>query len=318
MEKTQKSKNPVANKLIYIVLTLILLSIMLLSVKRGNLSDSNLEDYETLETAIKSTSIPTHLPLNIKQYFAGEVEARDTLGQFIEVYKDGKDSSFPSAILKIGYFVDINADPLGLYSEPAESSEYTVSDNEYITYFRYRKGYPDYPNCTLINWSDEITSYGLMVEADLTESEVLKLLNLTSTQITKQLASVTSINNPSNLNIDWKEYKLASSLSGYPDLRITLPDTSNLHFSINIYDAVYSSTVFLDNKMIMIVVWDGENIEIPENFEADYTLEERHGDKTTYIRYRSDNPYEENSKQYEVYEEIKSNMGYILDSIVEV
>ena len=132
---------------------------------------NNIDSIKELHNSVSfELSIPEYVT-NCKE----ELEIEVVAGQVATVYST-------KFVMKASLFVDVKADILGLYEESEVEENFIVKDSD-IVYFKYRQGYVEYPNCTIINWCTNETSYGLMIEDNLILDEALDIIGISSEQL---------------------------------------------------------------------------------------------------------------------------------------
>lgn len=174
MEKDKK--NILTSKIIYIAVVLLSLTLCVLFIQayKSGISMSNknnsIKEYNSIEKLLKSTSLDIELPKFIENETGLVIE--DTMGKIIKIYNE-------NFVIKIASFVDNMADPLGLYEISEIDNKYSIeNENTNIKFFRYRVGYKEYKNSTIINWCTDTTAYGLMLGKKLNEDEALEIIGI--------------------------------------------------------------------------------------------------------------------------------------------
>lgn len=276
-----------------IIIAIILAStIFLLSFHNGidlvSSSNKGISTYNSLGALKKS-----HTELIIPEYIASqteELQIESIMGQAIQVYNS-------KVVYKAMPFVNNNADPLGLYEKSEIDNMYKVNseqNDDEITYFRYRQGYPNYPSCTLINWCTAYMAFGIMTESLISEDEVLEMLKLSREGLT-----VTSARE--NDNIDEIEENNEESEELHAEIEINnkyIVELPNFKSEQSIIDGNGASIVYLDSKLAFVIVYD--NFEKYENTYSKQEKMELNNEITLY--YSKDNTFDTNTSAYNDYE----------------
>lgn len=239
---------------------------------------NNIESIEELQDKVYFTlDIPSFVTetdeeLNIK-VIAGQVVSINTT----------------TFVLKASSFVDVEADILGLYKESKIDKTYNVNDSN-IIYFEYRQGYKDYPNCTIINWCTNETSYGLMIEGDISLDKALEIIGVDSDNISTYIK--TNIENESTVSYntdDFIEYIIDDQLL------IKLPQFKG---NVTHIDTAGVSAFFSGDTLLFLVVYNEKDIQ-----EGTYS-EQSVIDVSDNIKiyYSDNNTYDKGSDAYSDYE----------------
>lgn len=239
---------------------------------------NNIESIEELQDKVYFTlDIPSFVTetdeeLNIK-VIAGQVVSINTT----------------TFVLKASSFVDVEADILGLYEESKIDKTYNVNDSN-IIYFEYRQGYKDYPNCTIINWCTNETSYELMIEDDISLDKALEIIGVDSDNISTYIK--TNIENESTVSYntdDFIEYIIDDQLL------IKLPQFKG---NVTHIDTAGVSAFFSGDTLLFLVVYNEKDIQ-----EGTYS-EQSVIDVSDNIKiyYSDNNTYDKGSDAYSDYE----------------
>lgn len=276
------------NKLYIIGAVLLVSAIFLLSFSNGNSLTNNeskgISTYDSLSELKKS-----HSELIIPEYITSqteELQIESIMGQAIQVYNS-------QIVYKAMPFVNNNADPLGLYEKSEVDNMYKVDqeqNDDEITYFRYRQGYPKYPSCTLINWCTAYMAFGIMTESSISEDEALEILKLTKENLTVTTAKEND--NVEEIEINKQENNQLEINNKYI---IELP---NFESGLSIIDGNGASIVYLDSKLAFVIVYDNF-----DKYENTYSTQERmelNNEITLY--YSKDNTFDTNTSAYNDYE----------------
>ena len=192
-------------------------------------------------------------------------------------------------VLKASSFVDVKADILGLYEESEIDETYDVNNSD-IIYFEYRQGYKDYPNCTIINWCTNETSYGLMIEDDLSLDKALEIIGVDSDNISTYIK--TNIENESTVSYntdDFIEYIIEDQLI------IKLPQFKG---NVTHVDTAGVSAFFSGDTLLFLVVYNEKDIQ--EGTYSEQSVIDVSDDIKIY--YNSNNTYDQGSDAYDDYE----------------
>lgn len=175
------NKKQLAIWVVALILTGLLTVLTVEAYKSGMITNSSkvkTEEYNSIDKLLSSTDMEIELPEFIKQEKHLKIE--DKLGAIIQISNE-------NFVLKIADFVDVMADPLALYESSGIDNRYNFeSENTNIKFFRYRAEYKEYKNCTIINWSTDNTTYGLMIGDKITEEDALSLIGLSREDLTKE------------------------------------------------------------------------------------------------------------------------------------
>lgn len=239
---------------------------------------SNIESIEELQDKVYFTlDIPSFVTeaeeeLNI-QVIAGQVVSINTT----------------TFVLKASSFVDVEADILGLYEESEIDEAYNV-DNSNIIYFEYRQRYKDYPNCTIINWCTNETSYGLMIEDNISLDRALEIIGIDSNNIS--VYNETNVENEDTVSYntdDFIEYIIDNQLI------IKLPQFKG---NVTHVDTAGVSAFFSGDTLLLLVVYNEKDIQ-----EGTYS-EQSVIDVSDKIKiyYSDNNTYDKGSDAYSDYE----------------
>lgn len=239
---------------------------------------NNIESIEELQDKVYFTlDIPSFVTetdeeLNIK-VIAGQVVSINTT----------------TFVLKASSFVDVEADILGLYEESKIDKTYNVNDSN-IIYFEYRQGYKDYPNCTIINWCTNETSYGLMIEDDISLDRALEIIGIDSNNISVYNETNAENENTVSYNTDdFIEYIIDNQLI------IKLPQFKG---NVTHVDTAGVSAFFSGDTLLFLVVYNEKDIQ-----EGTYS-EQSVIDVSDNIKiyYSDNNTYDKGSDAYSDYE----------------
>lgn len=287
------------NFIIWLVATVLVATshtVFIQATRNGvQLNDKNNKAVSTYDSIAEFVS-DCDLDLSIPDYVLNldNLKYENTYNQIYSIYND-------TNVLKVSAFIDVNADPLGLYEEASIDNKYEVEDSE-ITFFRYRYTYKDFPNCTIINWCTNEISYGLMIEKEITEDEALAIINLSRENISI-LDGSTDNSSGTEEELSYKQYTINNSI------KVLLPDVESEIIQQELDGA---EAFYMNNKPMMIVVYDKEVIKS----EAYRSNTYKTSDKGIEIDYNSENPFEEDSSEYGDYEAFLSSIEYICNTIV--
>lgn len=203
-------------------------------------------------------------------------------------------------VLKASLFVDIKADTLGLYETSEVVEQYNVSNSD-ILYVKYRQGYVDYPSCTIINWCTSETSYGLMIEDDLTLEESLEIIGINK----EQLLDITETDNSieEDINDDFIEYIIEDKYL------IKLPQFKG---EVTHVDTAGVSAFFAGDTLLFLVVYNEKDIQ--NGTYAEQSVVDVRNDIKIY--YDSNNTYDNGSDAYDDYELMLLTIDDIAKTIV--
>lgn len=162
-------KNKKSNSIIYIIviiISILFVVLILSSFKSGNKQEiSGIIEYKSLQDIENSVSFELKIPAFL--YKENDLKMNNVLGQIVTITNE-------RYTLKASKWVDNNADPLGVYEEFDIDKKYE-SDKGSISYLRYRQN----SNITILNWVNNSTAYGLMINELVNIEDTLKLIEIT-------------------------------------------------------------------------------------------------------------------------------------------
>lgn len=281
--------------LITIVICTLTFMLMLQLQQNGGISKNGTkgtETYSTIEDVRAKTSLDMTIPEGIDT--SKILEIRSTMGQLVEIRAE-------HYIMKAAKFIDVNADPMGLYDESEVDNKYSVS-NSSITFMRYRTGYTEYESCTILNWCNETTSIGVMFDDIYTEDEVLSIMGLTKDDI-QLYTEGNGQSSKANENIIWNTHTIADGA-----LTIDIPDTESSLESLE-FDGY--TILFLNKNRCLVVVYDDYNVDA-DTFGGQGQIDI---DEHTRLNYLKENEFKEGTEEYRDYTIILNNIQSIADSI---
>lgn len=256
-----------------------------------NNSNNKIDNMDSIDELLDTV----HFPLNIPKYIT---ESDDKLnieliaGQIVQINTD-------KFVFKASSFVANDADILGLYEESKLENKYTVKNSD-IKYIKYRQQYKDYPNCTLIDWCTDETTYGLMIEADISLDEALKIIGVDKKNIEEYSETADT---EVDANSDYTEY----SIDGV--LKISLPQFSEEVTHVDTGDA---SAFFAGDTMLFLVDYSKQDIK--NGLYSDMDCIDISNDIKIY--YDSNNAYDPNTEAYDDYNIWLSAIDDICGTIV--
>lgn len=260
--------------------------------KNNNSSINNVETLDELQNKVNfKLDIPTFVSeseeeLNIS-VIAGQVVSINT-------------STF---VLKASPFVDVRADILGLYDNADTDESYNV-DNSDITFVRYRQHYEEYPSCTIVNWCTDETTYGLMIEDDVTLDNALQIIGIEKDNLSDyDKDNNTEQNTESNNVDDFVEYTIENKI------KISLPEFIG---NVTHVDTNGVSAFFSGDTLLFLVVYNEKDIQ--EGTYSEQSVVDVNNDIKIY--YDSNNTYDTDSDAYKDYELMLSTIDDIGTTIV--
>ena len=205
-------------------------------------------------------------------------------------------------VMKASIFANVNADILGLYEKSNVEKCFFVN-NSNIIYFKYRQGYNDYPNCTIINWHTNETSYGLMIEDNVSFSDALSIIGIDELQLSEDvIESNTEDRTKYDVN-EFKEYMIEDKIY------IKLPHFSGCITHVDTYGV---SAFFADDTLLFLVVYNDEDIQ--NNTYSEQSVV--NVSDSIKIYYDSINTYDKGSDAYSDYELMLLTIDDIAKTIV--
>lgn len=269
MEDNKKSSH-LALWLIAAILAVISYFVFMGTIKNGisvsnNSNKNGIKTYESIEDMVNKVSLKLDIPEYVTQS-KEDLTIQSTYNQLISIYCN-------KFAFKASNFVGVAADPLGLYEDSKVDNKYSVNDTN-ITFFRYRTGYKDYPNSTLINWCTNDTMYGLMIGEEIKENDALKIVGISKDKIETYTGDDNTEDNTENNNTNskYKQYDVTDKI------KIKLP---NFNGKVTTKDMGNCKAFYVDNNVFFIIVYDKKaidkglyknsgSIKIGNNIELDY------------------------------------------------
>ena len=244
-----------------------------------------------------------------------DLKITTSAGQFVQIVGS-------NYVIKFGPFVANKADPLGFYNEngePETEVQYNVKNpNSSITYLRYRLGYPEYTNCTIINWCDSDYSYGVLVGSIMSEEEILVEFGLTKSDLDEYIDTANTMTEPVENTTDKNEdsepttieepqattqSKLYGTLTNH--LKLDLPDFKSELKTIELD----GETIFrIEDTVVFVIVYE----DASDDFKGEAEKQLENG---LVIRYKEDNPFILGSTAYNDYKLFLDTIDDIADSI---
>lgn len=275
-----------------ILLVLLLISIVfIVLVETGafKISKSNNKTvkYNTLNEAISKVNFNVQLPNMITNDV--NAEYRVTNGSFLEIGSE-------TFVLKASKLVDFNADPLALYEKTTEDYKYTV-ENSNISYFRYRLNYPEFENCTIMNWVQGDTAYGIILSSIYKEEELLNILG-----ITKDNIKVFNTENIDKTDITYNRTLIANKFT------VDIPKFTTEFKTV---DLDGKTICYIDNTKVFIFIYNDYDIDT-DTFggQSEIIIDDK-----MVLRYLSENPFENGSSAYNDYNIFIDTVNDIVNSI---
>lgn len=215
------------------------------------------------------------------------IKARVVADTFIELLSD-------NFVLKIGPFQGYEADPLALYDPVEKDYRYKVKESE-KEFIRYRLEYPELTHCTIINWVSNGRAYGLILDRQYSEDEILKIMGVTTEQLeiyAEQKKSDTSENdNKNNQIVVENKYKFELPLSVE---------------KIDIIEQEDTTLLYMGDSIIMVICkYDTLGFEDSNVYRMENGYQ---------IKYPNTNIFDEGSTEYDDFETIRRNIEMIADS----
>lgn len=275
-----------------ILLVLLLISIVfIVLVETGafkiSKSNSKTVKYNTLNEAISKVNFNVQLPNMITS--DTKAEYRVTNGSFLEIGSE-------TFVLKASKLVDFNADPLALYEKTTEDYKYTV-ENSNISYFRYRLNYPEFENCTIMNWVQGDTAYGIILSSIYKEEELLNILG-----ITKDNIKVFNTENIDKTDITYNRTLIANKFT------VDIPKFTTEFKTV---DLDGKTICYIDNTKVFIFIYNDYDIDT-DTFggQSEIIIDDK-----MVLRYLSENPFENGGSAYNDYNIFIDTVNDIVNSI---
>lgn len=300
MNNKDRNKNYIL-VIIGVVLSLALCLLFIMGYKEGISTDvktSSIKEYNDIQELQKSLTYEIDIPDIVLEQDIQRIQC--TLGQITEI-----DSMY--LVFKAAIFIDVHADPLGLYEQASVDNEYSVEDNEKgITYVRYRQQYPEYMHCTLLNWSTSSMSYALLIDNMVDLQEAVGLIGLTPDMLSEIENNTVSGNDISSDNFDMTWYDISNNI------KIELPQFNSEY---NIDDKDGLSICYLDGEILFVVIYD-KQLMTENTFGGEGEVELG---PDLIIRYPNENPFNKESLPYNYYNKFidtieDNSVNYLIDS----
>ena len=283
-----KDNNTVKSIIKYLVapIVIIIIAVVLFDNIKINNNHSNEKRFKSIEEFRKNVNIEIDIPDGL--YNCTDSEVIYSNGPFIQI-------GCEHFVLKIGTFVNYNADTLGLDNcISGTDKKYTVNNNS-KSFVRYRLGCENLENCTVINWVEDGLSYGAILAGIRTEDEILNLLSINSVDI-KEFYD-TDDNTEESLD-DTVEIELKNRY------KITLPKTE---IEITSVETSNSVIFYIGDKKAFMILDNSENrVDNIENIEL------KHG---YVLEYSRENPFVKGTDEFKTFDTIISNIEKIAASI---
>ena len=275
-----------------ILLVLLIISIVFIvlvetgAFKIHNNTNKTVE-YTNLNEAIDNVDFNVQLPSIVTSEKSAEY--RVTNGIFLEIGSE-------TFVLKASKLVDFNADPLALYEKTTEDFKYTV-ENSNISYFRYRLSYPEFENCTIMNWVQGDTAYGIILSSIYKEEELLDILG-----ITKDNIKAYNIENKDKADIEYNSTLIANKFT---------VDIPRFTTEFKIIDLDGKTICYIDNTKVFIFIYNDYDIDT-DTFggQSEIIIDDK-----MVLRYLSENPFENGSSAYNDYNIFIDTVNDIVNSI---
>ena len=240
---------------VLIFITLVTTSLFLYAYASGakGPEGSYFKEYTDINKLVDSVTYKIDIPEYVVNYSSNnEVHAENIMGQIIQI--DCSEFAF-----KASRYLNNDADILGLYNKAETDNRYNILENDRgIHYFRYRVGYKDYPNTTLINWNTEETAHGIMLAYIITEDEALDFIGLNK-------AKLTDIHSEQTNNTVIENSILTESYIVGDNVQIKLPKFNS---NISIIDNGTYASFYIDNELLFILEYTG----VDSGIEAFYSI----------------------------------------------
>lgn len=272
-----------------IVILAVMLSLGLYFVTQGGKPKTNtsIKYYDSLEDAEKTLSFEPDIPEYVKNH--DELQIRVNMGQILEL----GESTF---VFKAASYVDVNADPLGLYEKADTDNKYIVENsNTNISYFRYRQGYSGYETCTIINWCTADVAYGMLINGNKSIDETLEIIGLTK----DKLRDIDEISDNTKSITNTNEYSLDNKyIIKLPEFKSDVTQIDN-----NGYTAFY-----FNKKLVFVVLYNDLDIDT-KAFDGQSEAIIGNG---IVIKYLTENPFKTSDDAYYDYNNFINTIDNIL------
>ena len=289
MGKDKKSSPNISTVilLVFMIISAVFIILLEIGAFRINKTTNNIVKYTSVSEAIDSVKFEVTVPdfvLDVKN-----TECRVVNGVFFEIGSE-------EIVFKASEFIDYNADPLALYNISEVDEKYTVKEST-IHYFRYRIGYENMGNCTIVNWVQGDTSYGLILNSIYKKDELFNMLGINKNNI-----------------MNYEESLETEQCIEYDTILIGNKFTINIptfKTSFKTVDLDGYTICYLDNTKVFVLIYDDYNID-SNTFggQSEVTI-----DSGVILRYLSENPFDIDTMAYIDYNTFICTIDNIIDSI---
>jgi hypothetical protein len=309
-----KTEGIKVSSIITIVL-FILAIITYIASKLGVLNINNIQKPEEVKfDSLSSTVEYLGYEATMPEFIVNKAESNEVEG--IVTNKTFAKILIGDYIVSLTPFQSYEYDPLdvaGTVNEYNESKDKIVSkaytiknDNESeIKYISYRLNVPSLEDCTVINWSDDIANYGVLIGDKLSESEIFGYFGIAKENTEVYSADIETANeqtteeNLDTITIDTEHIRL----QGKEFLEVTELDTLNM----------YS----IGDSCVLAVIY-GDGAKDSEDFTGTDDIGEVIISDRLVARYTTKNPFEQGDMNYEYYEEFIRTIDETIESIVYI
>lgn len=269
------------------VMSILLLIIMSNSYNWGfNLTgvNTNTTVYNSVEEFEKSNSEHLHIPEQLKKIEGVQIIKK--VGNFYEI-------GCEKFVMKVGPFVDYNADPLALYEAVEKDYKFFVKNNS-IEYLRYRYEYPELTHCTVVNWVEDNMAYGVILDDIMDEQYILNLLSIDS-------GSLEPYKSGESTEAD-------STVSVKAETEMFVFDLGYISSDIKVIEVEEQSIIYMNDKMVFVV---SKKNDI--NFETEISMEIGNGYE---LRVAEANPFDSDTEAYREFENLINRLDNIVNNVV--
>ena len=225
-----------SNKLLWalgIILSIAMIFVMFIGYKSGISRESDyIQRYKNLNELKADITFELDVPSFI--YTEDNLEISSVMGKIIEI----RNENFR---LKASEFIDDNADVLGIYDKLTIDNKYDVTNNiNGITYYRYRFSGMQ----TIINWVKYNTSYGMVLDKEVSNEDVLSMLGINMEETSEYKEKTVE-----KLDSTWQILENSNVKFKLPeDIEVSIQEVTG--------EAIF---YYVDEKPVLVVAYNNPN-----------------------------------------------------------
>lgn len=225
-----------SNKLLWalgIILSIAMIFVMFIGYKSGISRESDyIQRYKNLNELKADLTFELDVPSFI--YTEDNLEISSVMGKIIEI----RNENFR---MKASEFIDDNADVLGIYDKLPIDNKYSVTNNiNGITYYRYRFSGMQ----TIINWVKYNTSYGMVLDKEVSNEDVLSMLGINMEETSEYKEKTVE-----KLDSTWQILENSNVKFKLPeDIEVSIQEVTG--------EAIF---YYVDEKPVLVVAYNNPN-----------------------------------------------------------